>query len=121
MVDVRVDDGTLHLKVRGLHQLWALKRRFEIPLAHVREVRRAEPGIMRAPKGIRAPGTYIPWVITAGTYHRGGEKVFWDVRNAKRAIVIELREEPWARLIVEVEDPDHAVALIRSAAGLGEE
>jgi len=122
MVDVTLGDGTLLLTVRGLHVLWALRRRFEIPLGHVREVRRAEPGILQGWwKGVRAPGTHLPGVIVAGTYYQRGEKVFWDVCDESRAIVIELTGESYARLVVEVADPEATIAMIRNALGHGEE
>ncbi len=118
MVDVSITDGTLVLTVRGLHVFWALKRRLEFPLGHIREVRRAEPDIMRGWwKGIRAPGTFLPGVIIAGTYYQGGQKIFWDVSDARRAIIIELAGESYARLIVEVADPEVAIAMIERAAG----
>lgn len=118
MVDIRIDDGTLLLTVRGLHVLWALRRRLEIPLGHLREVRRAERGIMSGWwKGLRAPGTFLPGVIVAGTYYQRGEKIFWDVCDDSRAIVIELAGESYDRLIVEVADPDAAIAEIRRALG----
>jgi hypothetical protein len=116
MVDAAVTDGSLTLTVRGLHVFWALKRRFEIPLGHIRKVYRADPEIARGWwKGIRAPGTFLPGVIIAGTYYTGGERVFWDVSDATKAIVIELTGEAYARLIVEVSDPEATIALIRDA------
>ena len=61
---------------------------------------------------MRAPGTHIPGVFAAGTFHKDGEKIFWDVRDATRAVVIELRDESFARLVLEVEDPEATVDLI---------
>lgn len=118
MVDIKIADGTMILTVRGTHVLWALKRRLEIPLGHIRDLRRAEPDIIQGWwKGIRAPGTQIPGVIVAGTYYQGGKKIFWDVKNGERAIVIELEGESYARLVVEVEDPEGTIAMIRQALG----
>ncbi len=64
---------------------------------------------------MRAPGTYVPGVIVAGTFHADGERVFWDVRDAQKAIVIQLDDEQYARLVVEVDDPRAAVELIERA------
>ncbi len=64
---------------------------------------------------MRAPGTYVPGVIVAGTFHADGERVFWDVRDAQKAIVIHLGDEQYARLVVEVDDPSAAVELIEWA------
>lgn len=65
------------------------------------------------PKGLKAPGTAIPGIFYAGTFYDGGDKVFLDVRHANKAIVIELKNEDFKRLVVEVENPAEAVALIQ--------
>lgn len=85
-----------------------------IPLANVRGAT-ADPGIATEPKGLRAPGSHLPGVITAGTFHQDGEKVFWDVRDPAKAVVIELADERYARLVLQVDDPRAAVALVESA------
>jgi hypothetical protein len=71
--------------------------------------------MIKEPKGIRAPGTHVPGVHTAGTFHIHGERIFWDVRDASKAIVIELDDEPDSRLVVQVADPRATVALIEHA------
>ncbi|WP_433073065.1 hypothetical protein ACQP1P_24910 [Dactylosporangium sp. CA-052675] len=106
-----VDNGTLVVEIEGLDKLWALKSRLAIPLANVRGAT-ADPGIAREPKGIRAPGAHIPNVVTAGTFHLDGEKVFWDVHDPRKAVVIELADERYARLVIEVDDPRAVVALV---------
>nr|BFE58832.1 hypothetical protein GCM10020063_033580 [Dactylosporangium thailandense] len=114
MAIVTVDNGNLVVEIEGLDKLWALKSRLAIPLANVRGAT-ADPGIAREPKGIRAPGAHIPNVITAGTFHLDGEKVFWDVHDPRKAVVIELTDERYARLVIEVEDPRAVVALVESS------
>jgi hypothetical protein len=111
VADVRIDGETLIIEMAGLDKLWALKSRLEIPLANVRGAT-ADPGVVHERKGIRAPGTHLPGVITAGTFHVDGERVFWDVHDGSRAVVIELDDERYARLVVEVADPRATVALI---------
>ncbi|WP_432967528.1 hypothetical protein [Dactylosporangium sp. CA-233914] len=114
MATVSIDGETLVVEIEGLDKLWALKSRLAIPLANVRGAT-ADPGISREPKGIRAPGAYIPNVITAGTFHLDGEKVFWDVHDPRKAVVIELTDERYARLIIEVDDPRAVVAMVEGA------
>lgn len=116
MVEISVEGDDLVVTVRGLHVLWALRRRLEFPLDHIRGVRRAEPDIMEGWwKGIRAPGTHLPGVIVAGTYYRRGERHFWDVSDARRAIIIDLHGESYDKLFVEVADPEATIAMIRKA------
>jgi hypothetical protein len=115
MVDLSVADGKLTLHVRGADQLWALKSSLEIPLQHVAEVR-ADPAIAHGWwHGIRMPGTNIPGVLTAGTFYQHGKRIFWDVHNPDNTLVLELRDERYNELIVEVADPQSAVELIRAA------
>ncbi len=116
MAQVRIDGDTLVVEIKGLDKLWALKSRLEIPLVNVRGAT-ADPGMHKKPNGIRWPGTYVPGVITAGTFHRDGERSFWDVHDAARAVVIELQNERYARLIVQVADPRTTVALVERAIG----
>lgn len=117
MVEISVAEGKLVLHVRGADQLWALKSSLEIPLQHVSGVR-ADPSIAHGwYHGIRMPGSNIPGVLTAGTFYQHGQWVFWDVHNPDNTIVIELRDERYKELIVEVADPQAAVELIKGAAG----
>ena len=115
MVDLEVADGNLILHVRGADKLWAFKGSLEVPLAHVAGVR-ADPDIAHGWwHGIRTLGTHLPGVITAGTFHQDGKRVFWDVHNPANTIVIALRDERYDELVVEVADPQAAVKLIQDA------
>lgn len=100
-----------NLVVEGLSKLWAFKSRLDIPLANVRGAT-ADPGIVKDPRGIRSPGTRVPGVIIAGTFRIDGERVFWDVRDPAKTVVIELANERYARLVVQVPDPEATVTLI---------
>ena len=66
-------------------------------------------------KGFKLMGTQVPGVITAGTFRSDGDRIFWDVRNPAGAIVIELADATYTRLIIEVADPRAAVDLIEQA------
>ncbi|MFE3599529.1 hypothetical protein ACFXP3_19000 [Streptomyces sp. NPDC059096] len=114
MALVRIDGDDLVVVIEGLHKVWALKSSLTVPLANVRGAT-ADPGIIADPKGIRAPGARVPGVITAGTFHLDGEKVFWDVRDPSKTVVVELADEHYARLVLQVEDPRATVALIENA------
>ena len=112
MVDLTISGGNLLLNVRGADKLWAFKSSLEIPLQHVDGIR-ADPDIARGWwHGFRIPGTNVPGVITAGTFYQDGKRVFWDVHNPDNTVVIELRDERYNQLVVEVADPNAAVALL---------
>ena len=115
MVDLSISSGTLELHVLGVDKLWALKRSLEIPFHHVAGVR-ADPTIAGGWwHGIHMPGTSIPGVITAGTFYQDGKRVFWDVHDPENTIVIELRDDRFDELIIEVADPKAAVELVEGA------
>lgn len=116
MAQVRIDGETLIVEMEGLDKLWALKSRLELPLANVRGAT-ADPGAAKERKGLRTGGAHVPGVIAAGTFRLDGERVFWDIRDGRNAIVIELADERYARLIVEVDDPAASVELIERATG----
>jgi hypothetical protein len=115
MTKVTIAGGKLIIDIQGLHKIWALKSRVEIPIEHIASVRGAADERVR---GIRFPGTFVPGVITAGTYYeRGGKRVFWDVCDHERAIAIELRDENLSTMIIEVADPEASMREILNALG----
>ena len=101
--------------MKGLHKIWALKKRLEIPIEHISAVGRAAD---QQVKGIRLPGTQIPGLIAAGTYYEpDGKRVFWDVSNQEKAIAIELQNEKFSTVIIEVADPEASIREILNAVG----
>ena len=119
MVDISVHGGLATFEVEGADKLWSLRSRLEIPLAHIRGVR-ADPEAARGWwHGFRMPGTQLPGVITAGTFYQHGKRVFWDVHHPEYTIIVELADERYDELIIEVADPEAAVALLNSATAHG--
>ncbi len=115
MVEIKREGDKLVFEVQGLDKLWALKSRLEIPCSNLREVR-ADPTVARGWwKGIRAPGTHIPGVIIAGTFYHDGKRNFWDVKDPEKTIVIELADERYNELIIEVQNPAAEVRKIHEA------
>jgi len=102
------------IEVEGLDKLWALKSHLTIPLAHVRGAM-PDPAIAQDHRGWRGPGTYVPGVVTAGTFHLRGDRIFWDVHDASKALVIDLDNEDYRRLIIEVDDPQATTDVIERA------
>lgn len=117
MVELSVGDGKLTMEVEGADKLFALKSTLTIPLEHVAGIR-ADPEVARGWfHGFKMPGTNIPGVITAGTFYLHEQRVFWDVHRPENTVVIELHDERYNELIVEVADPQAAVEMVRGAVG----
>jgi hypothetical protein len=114
MADVEIQGQTLVVTIRGWHKLWALKSQLRYPLNHVGGAE-IDPETAQKPVGLRSPGTFIPSLLTAGSYRGRSGWDFWDVRNPAKAIVISLIDENYQRLIVEVDDPLAIVEMINQA------
>jgi len=115
LTEVELTQDTLIVRVRGMDRLWSLRSRLEIPLSHVLDAEADTQVAREWQKGLRAPGTHVPGVITAGTFFQDGDRVFWDVRDPEKTMVIRLEDERYTRLVIEVEDPRATVAAIEEA------
>src|SRR5688500_12773456 len=112
MTEIITVDGKLIVEVQGWDKLWSLQSRLEIPLEHITGVR---PAAEECARGLRLPGTHIPGVITAGSFLHEGNWEFWDVHNPENAIAIELRNERYATLVIEVADSEASIRHIYRA------
>ncbi len=69
MVDIHIEDGLATFRIAGLHKLWAFKSRIVVPVDDIVAVEGAEAAPRWA--GWRIAGTWMPGVITAGTFRTG--------------------------------------------------
>jgi hypothetical protein len=115
MVEITIHGERIRFEVQGWDKLWALKSQLEFPISHIRGAH-ADPEAARGWwHGIRLPGTQIPGVLTAGTFIQRDGIVFYDVHDPEGTIVIDLDHEHYKTLVVEVEDPQAAIAIINAA------
>jgi len=112
---IEMTGDSLIVHIQGMDRLWSLKSRLEIPMANVVSAAGASAEARSWLHGIRVGGTQVPGAITAGSFHSHGELVFWDVHDPDKAIGIELRDERYARLVIEVADPDAEINRIAQA------
>lgn len=111
-VGVTPDDRLLVRPV-GLVRLWALSKGVNVPVTSVVDVGVSQRKDLH--KGFKVPGTNLPGIMTAGTFRAHGEKALWMTGPAKEVLVIELHDETYRHLIVQVEDPHSAVEALRAA------
>jgi hypothetical protein len=105
MVEISITDDHLHLEVKGWDKLWAFKSQLDIPLRHIRGVRHDPEAASGWLQGIRVAG---------GTFYEGsGRTMFWDVHEPAKSIIIELHDDRFDELIVEVSHPLAAVEQIK--------
>jgi hypothetical protein len=84
MITVTSKEDQFLFRIKGIHQLWAFRRTISV----------LKPNVIRAYKdneelnpwsGLRIPGIYIPYLITAGSFYKKGW-TFWDVVNKKKQL-----------------------------------
>lgn len=107
MNTVNIVGARLIVRPQGLDRLWAFRRKIDIPLTHVRDAT-VDPEARHERRGLRAPGLAF-FGKYVGTFHRDGERTFWNVSGRGTTIVIELADERFARLILSV-DPAGGVS-----------
>jgi hypothetical protein len=116
MARIELTPKTLVVHITGVDRLLAFKSQLEIPLTHVTGAH-ANPQIAKTWwKGWKAPGANIPGVVTAGTFYRDGKRMFWDVHDPEKTIVIHLADDQYDALVVEVEEPSATAEWITRAA-----
>jgi len=118
MATVEVGAEELSVEMKGMDRVWSLHSRLTIPLAHVSGAR-VDPEQVRASasEGIKLGGARVGSHLTAGTFRQEGNWVFWDVHHAEQSVIIDLHDEEYARLVVEVDDPAATAVAVNRAVG----
>lgn len=119
MVEVTQQGSDVVFTVQGLHKVLAFRSQLTVPRSHITGVR-PDPAAAQHVEGLRAGGTRLPGLLTAGTFyldHQANHKPsFIDVANPAHTVVVTLRDEEYQQLIIEVEDPAAVVALLTPSA-----
>jgi hypothetical protein len=115
MVEISIAGDKAVFEVKGSHKLWSLRSRLEVPLEHIKGVRADPQPAMGWFDGLKIAGTGIPHIFRAGVFYQEGNFVFWDVAQPEKTIVVDLEDENFAKLVVEVADPSTAVSLLKNA------
>lgn len=112
MASFQISPTELHLKLSWVEKLEATHGDLRVPISSVSEVRAVATAWPEL-RGIRAPGTGIPGVIAVGTRRGQFGKDFAVVHGKGPAVVVELSDAGFQRLIVTVPDADEMAARIR--------
>jgi hypothetical protein len=99
-----LSDDQLTIELEWYEQLWSvtLERQLRIPLAQIDRVNTTEP--QTTWMEVRAPGTFLPGVIKAGTYYTKFGKEFWYVTSDQSYLVLELRNAAYRRIVLTIAD-----------------
>jgi hypothetical protein len=116
MTIITVEDHTLAVEMKGADKLWSMRSHIDVPLGHITAVRRDPDETRGFWNGLRGPGTELPGVIkAAGTFYHDGKRIFFDVHDPDGTVIIDLQDEHFDELVVEVDDPDQVLATVQLA------
>lgn len=120
MASIEITPHDLVVRVHGVDRVLALRSSVSVPLAHVAGVREhaAEANFDDAVRDSgRGIGTFVRGRVAAGSLRLPDGRAFYDVHDPRRAIVVDLRSEPFEHLVVQVdgESPEAAARRIRAA------
>lgn len=65
--------------------------------------------------GLRAPGTGLPGILSAGTFYKNGDRQFVFIGPKTHPVVIELANEKWKRIVLGVADARSTAAEVSRA------
>ena len=99
---ISIKKNMLSITLDKSETLLSIKHSLKIPLKHVKRVHARQPKTVW--REIRAPGSFIPGVIKAGTYYTPRGKEFWYITRKKKPLVIELKDEKYKRLVLGVRE-----------------
>jgi hypothetical protein len=105
MAHLVVDGEKVRLELSLLEILGAFHKSPEVDLAEVETIEIEEtPWVREVLKGVRAPGTGIPFVVMLGTMRYRGGRDFVAIYRRKPAAIINLRSGEFKRWIFEIKD-----------------
>ena len=116
-IEIEVTDTELAVHLTGVSGALALKSHFTHPLA---DVAGAQVMAIDEAKGgehmsAKFPGTRIPGVFWAGSFRNADSWQFWYVARADNVLVIDIEHEKYARLVLELPDPQAEADKINAA------
>ncbi len=99
MAELVWGNETLALHMSAREKFFSLHGDIVVPRAHVENVEEV-PDLWVHLRGMRAPGTGFPGVIMLGTTRFRGGKDFCAVYGHRPGVIVDLRDEPFQRLLI---------------------
>ncbi len=114
MAHLVVDGEKVRLELSLLEILGAFHKSPEVDLTEVESIEIEEnPWVREVLKGVRAPGTGIPFVVMLGTMRYLKGKDFLAIYRRKPAAIITLKSGEFKRWIFEIKDMAEIESLMK--------
>ena len=111
---ITIEGDKLVFELHGMDEFMALKRRVEIPLAHVVSVS-TERAPWNVGKDWRMGGTGFPGVVKDGRYATGDGYAFFEEHDPDKCVTVTLDGETYKKVVFQVEDKESAARMISAA------
>lgn len=99
---LNIDKDVLHIRLNPLEVILSQHGSLHVPLDRVTGASTDKPTSEWGQ--IRAPGTHIPFLLKAGTYHGGQSKEFWYTTVNMPYLVVDLTAWDYNRIVLTVSD-----------------
>ncbi|MBK8954322.1 MAG: hypothetical protein IPM34_02040 [Saprospiraceae bacterium] len=111
MVEITTVNSHFSITLKGFYKFFAFKSEINILKRNIVNVYQSDKELSGW-IGWRSLGTSIPFFFNVGTFCKNGKKNFWYVFDKSKAIIIELENEDYDKLIIEVENPQEAIKFL---------
>ena len=95
-------DEILHIRLNPLEVILSQHGSLRVPVDFINRASDTRPE--RDWGQMRAPGTHIPFLLKAGTYHGGQSREFWYTTIGMPYLVIELMSWDYNRIVLTMSD-----------------
>ena len=116
MVNVTVEAQGLRVTLSRLERLGAFHGDVVVPVSGLIAAK-AVDNVSQHLRGVRAPGTGVPGVLMLGTTRYNGKRDFCSVHRHDPGLVVELRNQEFARILVSLSH-DEATKLAAAVTAL---
>lgn len=108
--NVFIENDQLIVEPVGIDKVWTVHQKLVFPMSNVMHAE-IEPDILKQPKELKFYGlaTFNQW---RGVFIKNGIKKFYNVSRHDQPVVIQLRNEKYAQLILGVDNPQQLVKKI---------
>lgn len=111
---IKIEGDNLVFEIHGIDVILSIRRTISIPLNHVMSV--STDNVPWKPlQQLKVAGTSLPGVIKDGMFLSTEGLLFFEMHDTTKCITVTLNHEKFKKIILEVQDKDHAAQVIRDA------
>lgn len=101
-MEISTDDNYLYIKFSTIEKIFGFHGSFIIPLIDILDANTKDP--CQSFREIKAPGSFFPGLIKAGTYFTDRGREFWYVTRNHTFLSLELKEGFYKRIILSINE-----------------